>query len=120
MWYSSFWSEGPKNQGDQDDHDDHDDHLDYSGHSIWKEVGYCTQGSWRLSDQMRALPRRSLKLLIMSHSLTRVGIKLLPSPRAIKKEGRSVNEFIQTWQQIIQAIKMEITLFSFFQHLSPF
>ena len=29
-------------------------------YQIFKEVGGCTQGSWRLSDQMRALLRRSL------------------------------------------------------------
>ena len=38
---------------DPDDHLDHDDHIENDDPPIRKEVGGCTQGSWRLSDQMR-------------------------------------------------------------------
>ena len=46
----------PDDHNDHDDHydhDDHDDHIEYDDPRICKEVGGCTQGSWRLSDQMR-------------------------------------------------------------------
>ena len=35
------------------DHLDPYDHLDHDDHLIGKEVGGCTQASWRLSDHMR-------------------------------------------------------------------
>ena len=31
---------------------DHDENLDQEDHRICKEVGGCTQASWRLSEQM--------------------------------------------------------------------
>ena len=54
-----------------DDHDDHDDHLDLDDHHVCKEVGGCTQASWRLSDHMREHCRVDRSELIMvSHSVT--------------------------------------------------
>ena len=38
---------------EHDDHLDHVDHLDHDGYRICKEIGGCTQGRWKLSDQMR-------------------------------------------------------------------
>ena len=37
-------------QGDHDDYLDHLDHLDHDDNCICKEVGGCSQGSWRLAD----------------------------------------------------------------------
>ena len=71
------------NDRDHDDRDIHDDHLNYDDHDyhldcddhadhrIWKEVlGGGTKGSWRLSDQMHALPHQSLNLIIITHSIS--------------------------------------------------
>ena len=52
------------------------DHGDYDDHGDQEEVGGCTQGSWRLSDQMRASIALNDESSV-THLVLYVGIKLL-------------------------------------------
>ena len=59
---------------DRGDHDDNGDHVEVGGYMrklevVHKEVGGCTQGSWRLS---HLIPPRKLEV-ISSHTTKEVG-----------------------------------------------
>ena len=81
----------------------HEDHIDHWSQRICKEVVGCAQAIWRLTDLIQpptclckevgdylircALPRRSLKLTIITHSVTHKG--RYRAARAAKKRKAS-------------------------------